>query len=193
MCSQPPPHLSRSGFSSPHNGWARGGASSPTLPPCSLAFWNLKHNGAENWAVLVLAQYLAHRSGTCATRSDRYANYWNVVRNHALSNHRYYAWRIPNNTVVTARTKLGTDRQLLPTKGYAAHCPATTTMVETSHRQQPCPVFPYTPRNPCALKYLAPKATGFGASTDSLRCLLRGKWTGRCPLSCYRPTHHCLR
>ena len=71
-----------------HNGWARGGGIKSDSAPYGLPL-ELKHNGAEKLGgPLFWAQY-SHIGLDPRNLSDRYANYWNVVRNHALSNYRY--------------------------------------------------------------------------------------------------------
>lgn len=106
----------------------------------------LKHNGAEKLGgPLFWAQY-SHIGLDPRNLSDRYANYWNVVRNHALSNYRYCVEN-PKQYKGYGEDCWGLTASY-STKGYAATARATTTMV-SSHRQQPCPVFPTHRRNPC--------------------------------------------
>ncbi len=68
-----------------HKGWARSGGIKSGARPFGHAL-ELKHNGAEQTGgPLFWAQY--SYIGFCPKNiSDRYADYWEVVRNHALSN-----------------------------------------------------------------------------------------------------------
>ena len=87
--------------------------------------------------------------------SDRYANYWNVVRNHALSNYRYCVEN-PKQYKGYGEDCWGLTASY-STKGYAAHCPGdndhgviTPTAALSS--------FPYTPEESMrALKYFYSK------------------------------------
>ena len=103
-----------------HNGWARGGGIKSDSAPYGLPL-ELKHNGAEKLGgPLFWAQY-SHIGLDPRNLSDRYANYWNVVRNHALSNYRYcvenpkqYKGYGEDCWGLTASYSVG---------GYAAHMP----------------------------------------------------------------------
>ncbi|MEG0560221.1 MAG: glucoamylase family protein [Muribaculaceae bacterium] len=71
-----------------HNGWARGGNIKSNAKPYGYAL-ELKHNGAEEFGgPLFWAQYswigLDPRN-----LKDKYANYWNVTRNHVMANYKY--------------------------------------------------------------------------------------------------------
>ena len=129
-----------------HNGWARGGGIKSDSAPYGLPL-ELKHNGAEKLGgPLFWAQY-SHIGLDPRNLSDRYANYWNVVRNHALSNYRYCVEN-PKQYKGYGEDCWGLDRQPTLPKAMQPTARATTTMV-SSHRQQPCPVFPTHRRNPC--------------------------------------------
>ena len=103
-----------------HKGWARsGGIRSDAAPyDCPL---QVKHNGAE---VTGGPLFWAHYSWIGLDPrglSDQYADYWQVVRNHALSNYRYcvanpknYRGYGPDCWGLTASYS---------TVGYAAHAP----------------------------------------------------------------------
>lgn len=144
MCSQPPPHLSRSGFSLPQRLGTRR-RHQVRLCPYGLPL-ELKHNGAEKLGgPLFWAQY-SHIGLDPRNLSDRYANYWNVVRNHALSNYRYCVEN-PKQYKGYGEDCWGLTASY-STKGYAAHCPGdndhgviTPTAALSSfptHRRNPC-------------------------------------------------------
>ena len=136
-----------------HNGWARGGIKSDSAP-YGLPL-ELKHNGAEKLGgPLFWAQY-SHIGLDPRNLSDRYANYWNVVRNHTLSNYRYCVEN-PKQYKGYGEDCWGLTASY-STKGYAAHCPGdndhgviTPTAALSS--------FPYTPEESMrALKYFYSK------------------------------------
>jgi hypothetical protein len=103
-----------------HNGWARGGGIKSDSAPYGLPL-ELKHNGAEKLGgPLFWAQY-SHIGLDPRNLSDRYANYWNVVRNHALSNYRYCVEN-PKQYKGYGEDCWGLTASY-STKGYAAHCP----------------------------------------------------------------------
>lgn len=137
-----------------HNGWACGGGIKSDSAPYGLPL-ELKHNGAEKLGgPLFWAQY-SHIGLDPRNLSDRYANYWNVVRNHALSNYRYCVEN-PKQYKGYGEDCWGLTASY-STKGYAAHCPGdndhgviTPTAALSS--------FPYTPEESMrALKYFYSK------------------------------------
>ena len=137
-----------------HNGWARGGGIKSDSAPYGLPL-ELKHNGAEKLGgPLFWAQY-SYIGLDPRNLSDRYANYWNVVRNHALSNYRYCVEN-PKNFKGYGKDCWGLTASY-STQGYAAHCPGdndhgviTPTAALSS--------FPYTPEESMrALKYFYSK------------------------------------
>ena len=137
-----------------HNGWARGSGIKSDSAPYGLPL-ELKHNGAEKLGgPLFWAQY-SHIGLDPRNLSDRYANYWNVVRNHALSNYRYCVEN-PKQYKGYGEDCWGLTASY-STKGYAAHCPGdndhgviTPTAALSS--------FPYTPEESMrALKYFYSK------------------------------------
>lgn len=106
----------------------------------------MKHNGAEKLGgPLFWAQY-SYIGLDPRNLSDRYANYWNVVRNHALSNYRYCVEN-PKNFKGYGKDCWGLTASY-STQGYAAHCPGdndhgviTPTAALSSfpiHRRNPC-------------------------------------------------------
>lgn len=71
-----------------HEGWARGGDIKTNAAPYGYPL-RLRHNGAEQTGgPLFWAQY-SYIGLDPRNLSDRYANYWDVVRNHAMSDYAY--------------------------------------------------------------------------------------------------------
>ena len=137
-----------------HNGWARGGDIKTSATPYGLPL-ELKHNGAEELGGPLFWAHYSYIGLDPRKIKDRYADYWNVVRNHALSDYRYcvenpkkYKGYGENCWGLTASYSV---------KGYAAHCPGendlgviTPTAALSS--------FPYTPEESMrALKYFYSK------------------------------------
>ena len=137
-----------------HNGWARGGDIKTSAAPYGLPL-ELKHNGAEELGGPLFWAHYSYIGLDPRKIKDRYADYWNVVRNHALSDYRYcvenpkkYKGYGENCWGLTASYSV---------KGYAAHCPGendlgviTPTAALSS--------FPYTPEESMrALKYFYSK------------------------------------
>jgi len=101
-------------------GWARNGAIKSTAAPYGYAL-ELNHNGASATGGPL---FWAHYSyiGLCPKNlSDSYANYWNVVRNHALSNCAYCSAN-PKNYKNYSSACWGLTAGYSP-NGYAAHAP----------------------------------------------------------------------
>ncbi len=103
-----------------HKGWARsGGIRSDAAPyDCPL---QVKHNGAEATGGPLFWAHYSWIGLDPRGLSDQYADYWQVVRNHALSNYRYcvanpknYRGYGPDCWGLTASYS---------TVGYAAHAP----------------------------------------------------------------------
>lgn len=71
-----------------HKGWARSGGIKTTAAPydCPL---ELKHNGAEATGGPLFWAHYSYIGLDPRGLKDQYADYWNVVRNHALSNYKY--------------------------------------------------------------------------------------------------------
>jgi len=138
-----------------HEGWARSGGIKSTAEPYGYPL-ELKHNGQEaNGGPLFWAHY--SYIGLCPKGlTDKYADYWNVVRNHALSD---YAYCVAN----PKRYKgYGTDCWGLTASysidGYSAHCPGNDLGVITPTAALSS--FPYTPEESMrALKYFISKGS----------------------------------
>lgn len=123
-----------------HKGWARSGGIKTTAAPydCPL---ELKHNGAEATGGPLFWAHYSYIGLDPRGLKDQYADYWNVVRNHALSNYKYcvdnpknYRGYGPDCWGLTASYS---------TNGYAAHCPGQDLGVITPTAALSS--FPYTP------------------------------------------------
>ena len=103
-----------------HKGWARsGGIRSDAAPyDCPL---QVKHNGAETTGGPLFWAHYSWIGLDPRGLTDQYADYWQVVRNHALSNYRYCVANPKNHR------GYGPDCWGLTasysTVGYAAHAP----------------------------------------------------------------------
>jgi len=138
-----------------HEGWARSGGIKSTAKPYGYPL-RLKHNGQEaNGGPLFWAHY--SYIGLCPKGlTDKYADYWDVVRNHALSD---YAYCVAN----PKRYKgYGADCWGLTASysidGYSAHCPGNDLGVITPTAALSS--FPYTPEESMrALKHFISKGS----------------------------------
>lgn len=128
-----------------HEGWARSGGIKSAASPygCPL---ELKHNGAEEKGGPLFWAHYSYIGLDPRNLSDQYANYWNVVRNHAMSDYQY----------CVANPKgykgYGTDCWGLTASysvnGYAAHMPDNDLGVITPTAALSS--FPYTPQESMA-------------------------------------------
>ncbi len=123
-----------------HEGWARGGDIKTDAAPYGYPL-RLRHNGAEQTGgPLFWAQY-SYIGLDPRNLSDRYANYWDVVLNHAMSD---YAYCVANPKVFKG---YGPDCWGLTASysvvGYSAHSPGNDLGVITPTAALSS--FPYTP------------------------------------------------
>lgn len=123
-----------------HEGWASGGDIKTNAAPYGYPL-RLRHNGAEQTGgPLFWAQY-SYIGLDPRNLSDRYANYWDVVRNHAMSDYAYcvanpkgYQGYGPDCWGLTASYSV---------VGYSAHSPGNDLGVITPTAALSS--FPYTP------------------------------------------------
>ena len=128
-----------------HQGWARNGGIRSTAAPYNYPL-EVKHNGAELTGGPL---FWAHYSwiGLCPIGlSDRYADYQNVVRNHALSNYAYCVDN-PKNYVNYSDSCWGLTASY-SVNGYSAHAPGNDLGVITPTAALSS--FPYTPQQSMA-------------------------------------------
>lgn len=123
-----------------HKGWARSGGIKTTAAPydCPL---ELKHNGAEATGGPLFWAHYSYIGLDPRGLKDQYADYWNVVRNHALSNYKYCVDN-PKHYRGYGPDCWGLTASYSP-NGYAAHCPGQDLGVITPTAALSS--FPYTP------------------------------------------------
>lgn len=123
-----------------HKGWAHSGGIKSSAKPYGLPL-ELKHNGAEaNGGPLFWAHY-SYIGLDPRNLSDQYANYWNVVRNHALSDYKYCLAN-PKGYKGYGKDCWGLTASY-SVNGYSAHCPSNDLGVITPTAALSS--FPYTP------------------------------------------------
>lgn len=128
-----------------HQGWARNGAIKSDARPYGIPLY-LKHNGAEEFGGPLFWAHYSYIGLDPRHLTDRYAGYWDVVRNHALSDYRHcvanphgYAGYGPDCWGLTASYSVN---------GYAAHSPGNDLGVITPTAALSS--FPYTPHESMA-------------------------------------------
>ena len=116
-----------------HKGWARArGIKSDAAPyGCPL---QVKHNGAEATGGPLFWAHYSWIGLDPRGLSDQYADYWQVVKNHALSNYKYCVDN-PKNIVATGLT--AGDSQPVTRLWAMPHTHPTTIWV-SSHPRLPC-------------------------------------------------------
>lgn len=124
-----------------HKGWARNGGIKSTAAPYGYPL-ELRHNGAETTGGPLFWAHYSWIGLDPRNLTDRYANYWYVVRNHALSD---YAYCVANPKGFNG---YGKDCWGLTASysinGYAAHAPNNDLGVITPTAALSS--FPYTPQ-----------------------------------------------
>ena len=128
-----------------HKGWARSGGIKTDAAPYGYPL-ELKHNGAEQTGGPLFWAHYSWIGLNPKGLKDQYADYWNVVRNHAMSNYKYcvenpkhYTGYGPDCWGLTASYS---------TEGYSAHCPGNDLGVITPTAALSS--FPYTPEQSMA-------------------------------------------
>ena len=137
-----------------HKGWARGGNIISNFAPYQLAL-GLKHNGAEEKGGPLFWAHYSYIGLDPRNLTDQYADYWDVVCNHARTNY-LYCVENPLNYKDYGEDCWGLTASY-SINGYAAHSPSyndfgviTPTAALSS--------FPYTPAESMrALKYFYSK------------------------------------
>lgn len=128
-----------------HKGWARSGGIKSDAVYYGLPL-ELKHNGAEMTGGPLFWAHYSYIGLDPRNLKDQYANYWNVVRNHALSNYRYCVAN-PKGFEGYGKNCWGLTASYT-IDGYTAHCPGNDRGVITPTAALSS--FPYTPEESMA-------------------------------------------
>lgn len=128
-----------------HKGWARSGGIKSDSKPFGLPL-ELKHNGAEELGGPLFWAHYSYIGLDPRNLSDEYANYWNVVKNHALSNYNYCVAN-PKGYKGYGADCWGLTASY-SVDGYSAHCPSNDLGVITPTAALSS--FPYTPEESMA-------------------------------------------
>lgn len=132
-----------------HEGWAGNGEIRTKAAPYGHQL-ELKHNGAEATGGPLFWAHYSYFGLDPRGLTDKYANYWNVVRNHALSNYEYCVAN-PKHYKGYGKDSWGLTASY-SIEGYAAHSPSDDRGVITPTAALSS--FPYTPEQSMrALKY----------------------------------------
>ena len=128
-----------------HKGWARSGGIKSDAAPYGYPL-ELKHNGAEQTGGPLFWAHYSWIGLNPKGLKDQYADYWNVVKNHAMSNYQYcienpkhYTGYGPDCWGLTASYSI---------EGYSAHAPNNDLGVITPTAALSS--FPYTPEQSMA-------------------------------------------
>ncbi|MGN1245065.1 MAG: glucoamylase family protein [Muribaculaceae bacterium] len=128
-----------------HKGWARSGGIKSDAKYFDLPL-EVKHNGAELTGGPLFWAHYSYIGLDPRNLKDQYANYWNVVRNHALSNYRYCVAN-PKGYEGYGKDCWGLTASYT-VDGYTAHCPGNDCGVITPTAALSS--FPYTPEESMA-------------------------------------------
>ena len=128
-----------------HKGWARSGGIKSDAVYYGLPL-ELTHNGAEMTGGPLFWAHYSYIGLDPRNLKDQYANYWNVVRNHALSNYRYCVAN-PKGFEGYGKDCWGLTASYT-VDGYTAHCPGNDRGVITPTAALSS--VPYTPEESMA-------------------------------------------
>lgn len=136
-----------------HEGWTRKGTFTTDAKPYGYAL-ELSHNYAEQLGGPLFWAHYSYIGLDPRGLKDRYANYWNVVANHAKSDYAYCVEN-PKHFKGYGENCWGLTASY-STVGYTAHCPGNDIGVITPTAALSS--FPYTPEESMrALKYFYSK------------------------------------
>ena len=136
-----------------HKGWARGGNITTSAQAQGYPLL-LKHNGAEQTGGPLFWAHYSYIGLDPRKLKDKYADYWTVVRNHALSNYAYCV-NNPKHYAGYGKDCWGLTASYSP-EGYSAHAPGNDLGVIAPTAALSS--FPYTPEQSlAALKYFYKK------------------------------------
>lgn len=138
-----------------HEGWTRKGTFTTDAKPYGYAL-ELNHNYAEQLGGPLFWAHYSYIGLDPRGLKDRYANYWNVVANHAKSDYAYCVEN-PKHFKGYGENCWGLTASY-STVGYTAHCPSNDIGVITPTAALSS--FPYTPEESMrALKYFYSKGS----------------------------------
>lgn len=123
-----------------HKGWARSGNIKSDATPYGFPL-DVKHNGAEEFGGPLFWAHYSWVGLDPRNLKDKYANYWNVTRNHVMANYSYCVEN-PKKWKGYSDKCWGLTASYSP-KGYAAHSPNSDLGVITPTAALSS--FPYTP------------------------------------------------
>lgn len=133
-----------------HEGWARNGGIVSNAAPYGIPL-EVKHNGAEQYGGPLFWAHYSYISLNPKGLKDQYTDYWNVTRNHALTNYMYCVAN-PKSYKGYSDSCWGLTASYSVT-GYEAHMPMNNdkgVITPTAALSS----FPYTPEESMrALKY----------------------------------------
>lgn len=142
-----------------HEGWARGGKIKSDAAPYNYPL-ELSHNYAEKLGGPLFWAHYSYIGLDPRGLKDRYADYWNVTRNHAMSDYAYCVDN-PKNFKGYGENCWGLTASY-SINGYAAHCPGDQDLGVISPTAA-LSSFPYTPEESMrALKYFYSKKDIWG-------------------------------
>ena len=128
-----------------HKGWARSGGITTDAAPYGYRL-ELKHNGAEATGGPLFWAHYSWIGFNPHGLKDQYADYWNVVRNHAMSDYQYCIEN-PKHYAGYGPDCWGLTASYSP-DGYSAHCPGNDLGVITPTAALSS--MPYTPEQSMA-------------------------------------------
>jgi len=125
-----------------HEGWARGGKIVSNEKALGHNLY-VNHNTTDNYGGPLFWAHYSFLALDPRNLQDKYANYWDVNRNHTLIN-RQWAIDNPMNFEGYGRHNWGLTASYSPS-GYAAHAPGKTTDLGVISPTAALSSFPYTP------------------------------------------------
>ena len=129
-----------------HEGWARSGAIKSASKPYGYPL-ELKHNYAEELGGPLFWAHYSYIGLDPRGLKDGYADYWNVVRNHALSDYAYCVAN-PKGYKGYGKNCWGLTASY-SVNGYSAHCPGNNDLGVITPTAA-LSSFPYTPEESMA-------------------------------------------
>jgi hypothetical protein len=130
-----------------HSGWARDGAIVHDGEKYGLSL-KLKHNGAEEYGGPLFWSHYSFLGLDPRNLTDKYADYWQHNKNHALINW-HWCTKNPNNFAGYSSDCWGLTASYSP-EGYSAHHPGNSTDLGVISPTAAISSLPYTPKQSIA-------------------------------------------